>query len=148
MRDSQLFDVAVLRFFEPIAKAVGLPLSKIEDGVYEIPSPHFILRIRLHTGHHRGINVILRRTSAQTFDEKNPGYGIGHFVSFEGGEWNNDDLVETDADFTRQVDQFAKASAEFVIPYLLGKGEHFEAIEQQVAERNKIGGAKEMKGSF
>jgi hypothetical protein len=54
MCDSKLFDKAVAKFFEPIAHRLGLPLTKIRDGVYEIPSPHFILRIRLHTGHARG----------------------------------------------------------------------------------------------
>jgi hypothetical protein len=89
------------------------------------------------TGHRRGLNASLGRTSAQTFDENNPGYGIGRFVRFEGGKWDSNNLVGTDADFTRQVDRFAKAAAEFGIPYLLGKGEPFEAIERQVAERNR-----------
>jgi hypothetical protein len=46
MRDTKIFDEAVMAFFEPIARRLALPLLKVRDGVYEIPSPHFIMRDR------------------------------------------------------------------------------------------------------
>lgn len=134
MRDSKIFDEAVLQFFGPIASAAELPLSKVQDGVYEITSPNFVMRIRLHTGHQRGINVILRRASNEAFDEKHPGYGIVHFVKFGGGEWESDETVRTDTDFMRKAHQFARAAERYGIPQLLGKEDHFNDIEQRVAE--------------
>lgn len=59
MRDSETFDEAIAKYFAPIAGELGLPLTKVDESIYEIPSPHFILRIRLHTGHRRGFNVIV-----------------------------------------------------------------------------------------
>lgn len=135
MRDSKIFDEAITQFFEPIASTAGLPLSRVQDGVYEIASPHFVMRIRLDTGHRRGLNVILRRASTEGFDEQHPGYGIAHFVRFGGAEWESEPFLQTDEDFMQRAHAVAKASEEYVIPYLLGRGEgeHFDSIEQQVA---------------
>ena len=69
MRDSVLFDKAVDAFFAPLARKLDLPLIKVRDGVYDISSTHFIMRIRLDTGHRRGLNVILRPASFREFDE-------------------------------------------------------------------------------
>src|SRR5262245_40411103 len=86
MRNSNLFDKTMADFFGPIAQRLHLSLVKVEDGIYEIPSQHFVLRIRLHTGHARGMNVMLRPASVRDFDENEPGvhYGIGCFMEFNG----------------------------------------------------------------
>ena len=138
MRDSQLFDQAVGTFFEPIARRCGLPLSKVQDGAYEIASPFFIMRIRLNTGHRRGLNVLLRPASVREFDEDEPGveYGIGNFVVFEGEDWK-EQLVETDMDFLQRAECLAKASERFGLPYLLGEGKSFDAIKEMVKRRTE-----------
>jgi hypothetical protein len=138
MRDSKIFDEAVAKFFEPIARRLGLPLSKVREGIYDIPSPHFIVRIRLHTGHRRGLNVLLRPASLREFDEDKSGaeYGIGNFMIFEGAEWK-EELVETDADFLKRAAWLAKALEQFGLPYLLGQGRNLDEIKEMVKQRTK-----------
>ena len=140
MRDSALFDEAVARFFNPLAVKLGLPVEKEKGGVYEIRSPHFVLRIRLDTGHHRGLNVMLRPASARDFDENKPGIecGIGCFVLFQGEDLKQTMMsVYTDEDFLKQAELLAKASERFGVPYLLGQINDFEAVQEFIRKRGK-----------
>ncbi len=140
MRDSELFDKAVARFFEPIAHELGLPLTKIGDGVYEMPSAHFITRIRLATGHRRGLNVILRRASLSDFDEGKPGiqYDVGCFMLFTG-----EDIkpllfdVITDEEFLKKAQLLAGATERFALPYVLGHKNDFEAVREFIRKRGE-----------
>jgi hypothetical protein len=140
MRDSELFDQTVRKFFEPIARSLTLPLTKVEDGIYEIPSPHFILRIRLDTGHARGMNAMLRPASLHNFDENEPGvhYGIGCFIQFHG-ERLEDTFIEVGSDeaFLEQARLLAKATERYGIPYLLGQGKEWEAVKQMIAAKTE-----------
>jgi len=67
----KIFDRAVATFFEPIAQKQGLPLVKIKNGVYEVPSPYFILRIELDFERDMGISVALRQASLRDFGHRN-----------------------------------------------------------------------------
>jgi hypothetical protein len=138
MRDSKLFEKAVTTFFAPIARNHDLPLSRVRDGVYEIASAYFVMRIRLDTGHRRGLNVLLRPASSCHFDENEPGteYGIGNVMLLEGEEWK-EQVIETDVDFLKRAEWLAKASERFGLPYLLGKGKDFEAIKKMVEKRTQ-----------
>ena len=138
MRDLQLFDRSVEAFFEPIARRLGLPLSKVQGGVYEVASPYIIMRIRLHTGHHRGLNVMLRPASSRVFNESEPGaeYGLVHFVLLEGGDWT-EPLIATDADFLNWAAQLAIQSERFGAPYLLGKGKNYDAVKEIVRQKSR-----------
>jgi hypothetical protein len=140
MRDSGLFDEVVGQFFEPIALKLELPLFKVEDGIYEIPSPFFIVRIRLDTGHARGFNVLLRQTSICDFEDYKPyiQYGIGNFVLFSGEKLESMNIF-TDEDFLRQAQLLAEASERFAIPYLLGQKNDLEAIARMVEENGREG---------
>jgi len=133
MRDSEIFDEAIANYFAPIARELGLPLVKVDDGIYEIPSPHFILRVRLHTGHGRGFNVILRQASSRKFDENEPfvQYGIGCFMEFHGEDLNQTFIdVDSDDDFMKQAQLLADATKRYGVPYLLGEGKDFDAIQE------------------
>jgi len=139
MRDSELFDKSVHQFFEPIARKLELPLFKVDDDIYEIPSPYFILRVRLHTGHHRGLNVFLRQSSFCDFDENIPGseYGLGWFMGEDKNQLPNDAC--TDDDFIKQVQLFAAASEHFGAPYLLGQQSDLENIKEMVSKKIEEG---------
>jgi hypothetical protein len=92
MPNSTLFDQTAHELFEPIAQKHGLEFFKRNDGSYEIVSAHFIVRIREDTGHRRGLNVLLRRSSFRNFDENSPDdieYGLGNVARFKGEEWQN-----------------------------------------------------------
>ena len=138
MRDSHLFDEAVKIFFAPFAQTLSLLLSKIRDGVYEIQSPYFIMRIRLHTGHRRGLNVLFRPASLRDFDENQPGgeYGIGNFALYHG-QRIEEPIIETDADFLNVAENLGKAARQFGTPYLLGAGGDWEAIKEMASGRNE-----------
>ena len=138
MRDSKIFDEAVVKFFQPIAQKLDLPLSKVSEGVYEISSPHFVMRIRLDTGHARGLNVILRQSSLREFDENEPfvQYGIGCFMQFYGESLQETFIdVDTNEDFLEQARLLAIAAERYGVPYLLGQGKDFDAVQQMIRKR-------------
>jgi hypothetical protein len=140
MRDSKLFDQAVAKHFGPISQKLGLLLSKISDGVYEMPSPHFIMRIRLHTGHRRGLNVLFRPASLRDFDESKPGiqYDLGCFMLFQGEDLKQVMVdVDTDEDFLRQARLLAGATERFGVPYLLGQKNDFESVREFIQKRGE-----------
>jgi hypothetical protein len=139
MRDSKLFDKAVAQFFEPIARKLDLPLIKMNDGVYEIQSPYSIMRIRLDTGHRRGLNVLLRPASLREYDENKPGeFGIVNFIEFNGEKLQQTFFdVFTDEDFLRQAQLLAQAAERFGIPYLRGQKNDFEAIGEMIKKRGE-----------
>ena len=147
MRDLKVFDEAVATFFEPIARRLALPLLKVRAGIYEIPSPHFIMRIWLDTGHRRGLNVILRQTSVHDFDENKPGvqYGIGAFMQFHGERLDQTFIeVDSDKEFFKRAQLLAQAADLYGVPYLLGRGEDWEAVKEMISKKtaedlNKIG---------
>jgi hypothetical protein len=149
MRDSELFDKAVKRFFEPMARRVNLPLSKVQEGAYEIQSAFFIMRIRLGTGHRRGLNVLLRPASLHEFDETEPGaeYGVGNFMLFEGEPWE-DPTIETDADYLKRAEWLASAAERIGLPYLLGQGKNYEAVKEMVKRRTEEEAEKIKKYEF
>lgn len=134
MRDSKIFDQTVAKFFEPIARKLGLSLVRVMEGVYEIYSPYFIMRIRLDTGHsRRGLNVILREASHREFDERAPyiQYDIGCFTQFYGEKLEDTFIdVLTDEDFIKQAQLLAQAAERYGAPYLLGQGKDFEIIKE------------------
>jgi hypothetical protein len=138
MRDTKIFDEAVMAFFEPIARRLALPLLKVRDGVYEIPSPHFIMRVRLDTGHRRGFNVILRPASAREFDENKPGiqYGIGAFMQLYGEGLEQTFInVDSDEDFLKRAQLLAQTAERYGVPYLLGQGKDWEAVREMVSKK-------------
>jgi hypothetical protein len=140
MRDSQLFEKAVEAHFEPLARRLGLPLSKVREGVYDLPSPYFIMRIRLDTGHRRGLNVSLRPASFLEFDENKPGVqlGIGCFIEFHGEDPNYTLIeVSSDQDFLERARLLALASTKYAAPYLLGEGADWEAVSQMVQRKTE-----------
>jgi hypothetical protein len=138
-RDSRIFDEAVARFFAPVATRLGLPVQRIAVGVHEVSSPWFIMRVRLHTGHHRGLNVLLRPASQREFDENEPGteLGIGNFAQFAGEDWN-EPLIETDSGFMDRAESLASAAERHLAPYLLGQKNDFSAVQEMVSERTRI----------
>lgn len=84
-RDARLLDRAVAAYLEPIAKKHGLPIVRIQDGIYEIPSPYFIQRLEAYAGHSaRDMSAHLRKTTLCVLIERDPKiqYDIGWFVRF------------------------------------------------------------------
>lgn len=140
MRDSKLFDKAVETHFEPLSRKLGLPLSKVQDGIYDIPSRQFIMRIRLDTGHHRGLNVSLRPASFLEFDENKPGIqlGIGCFIEFHGEDPRNTLIeVSSDEDFLERARLLAVMATKYAVPYLLGKGANWKTVSEMVQRQTE-----------
>jgi hypothetical protein len=138
LRDAELFDEAVARFFRPFAQKHNFSLSKVREGVYDIFSPFFIMRVRLDTGHRRGLNVLLRPSTIRAFDENvaRTEYGIANFVRFQGGEWK-EGLIDTDIDFMERAEWLGCTSEKFGLPYLLGQKNDFDSIKTMVELRTK-----------
>ncbi len=142
MRDSELFDRAVAQYFQPIAQELDLTLTKIVDGVYDMPSQHFIMRIRLHTGHRRGFNLILRPASWPDVDENDPNVpqlGIACFAQFHG-ETLQDIFIDVsdDKEFLKQADLLAAAAKRYAVSYLRGKGQDWDAVREDVRKKTEM----------
>jgi len=140
MRDSETFNEAMAKYFAPIAQELGLPLSRVDDGNYEISSPHFILRMRLDTGHRRGLNVLLRPASQLQFDEDKPGseYGLSCFMEFHGEDLKKTFIdVDSKEDFMKQSHLLAQATRRYAVPYLLGEGKDFDAVRAAIRKRSE-----------
>lgn len=153
MRDSLIFDEAIAKYFAPFARDIGLPISKMSDGIYEITSPYFILRVRLHTGHRRGLNVLMRLSKYREFsdDDRTPGvmYGIGCFMENSCKDWQNKFVdVETDDDFRKQTELLAEAAKQFLAPYLLGEKKDFQVIKETWDRKGKAAAAEIRKLKF
>ena len=135
MRDSKLFDEGMKTYFLPFAQKHGLSWAKERDGVYDILSPYYILRIRLDTGHRRGANVILRPASHRVFDENDPTVQIGlrWFAEFYGKKSQNlFNEVSDRESFLDQMRLLALAAEQYAEPYLLGRGRNWDAIKEQI----------------
>jgi hypothetical protein len=145
-RDAELLDRAMKMYFEPIAQKHNWPLVRIQDGIYEMPSPYFIQRIEAYAGHgNRDLSAMLRQTTLRAFKERTPGFqcDITWFMRF------NDKNTEafrfgiiTDEDFLKMTQLFADAIEHFGVLYLLGKKNDFEAVMQFVQEQGKASVAR------
>lgn len=138
MRDLRLFEKAVESFFGPLARNHGLSSCKASEGAYEFRSGLFVMRVRLDTGHARGINVLLRPTSLHDFDESKPSseYGIANFMLLHGERPECAFIdVNTDEDFLTQAQLLAKAAERLLVPVLVGDSDDFRAVEELVKRR-------------
>ncbi|MGH7939815.1 MAG: hypothetical protein ACREFR_01930, partial [Limisphaerales bacterium] len=127
--------------FEPIAQKCGLPLIKIQEGIYEMPSPFFIQRLEAYAGHSsRGLSAMLRQATLRAFVERVPGFqcDITWFMRFNGKDTEAFYFnIVTDEDFLKMAKLFANAIEHFGISYLLGQKDDFEAVNQFVQEQSK-----------
>src|SRR5262245_59887103 len=121
MRELKLFDDAVQRYFMPVAERLRLQTSRVRDGFYELASPFLVARIRLDTGHRRGLNVIAHKPSMREIDENEPWsqIGIANFAKAAGEECLEPD-IENDGDFLERAAWLAKATDRLLTPYFLG----------------------------
>jgi len=121
-------------YFEPIAQKHKLPLVRIEDGIYEVPSPHYILHIEAYAGHSsRGLSASLRKTTLCTFVRGRAGfqYGIGWFMSSKGENIDYFNFqINDDDDFLKMAQLYADATERFGISYLLGQTDDYEAVRE------------------
>jgi hypothetical protein len=135
----RIFDSAVVTFFEPIAQKYGFPIVKIKNGIYEIPTPHFILRIALDFERDMGLNVTLREVSLRDFDDRalNVEYGIGCFMLFNGEDIKPLHFdINTDEGYLKMAQLLADQTERFAVPYLLGQKDDFEAVREFMKKRS------------
>jgi hypothetical protein len=133
---SKTFDAAVSRHFKPIARRFSLPINRLKDGVYEIPSPYFIMRIRFGIGHGKSILVTLACVDEKPadIDDESKEYGIGVIAAYNGEEMCTEQ-VDTIEDFLQQAERTARLAEEFGIPYILGQKSDFNEVKEFVRER-------------
>jgi hypothetical protein len=136
----EIFEKVVTAYFGPIAQKYGLPLVKIKDNIYEMPSPYFILRIGVYSGHGSGRNITatLHQVTLCNFAENKPlcQYGVGWLGSFaeDKSEPFHADL-NTDDGFLKKAQMLASQTECFAISYLLGEKDDFEAVSEFVQKK-------------
>jgi ABC-type tungstate transport system permease subunit len=144
------FDLAVWRPFEPIAKRLKLPLSRLKDDLYEIQSPYFSVHIQYTKGHlGKGILATLFPTNEQpaNANDKVRAFGVGVIAKYYGADMQTH-LVTTEEEFFQQAEHIAKMAEMYCAPYLLGTKDDFEQIKSYVDGLIEKSGIREKKWNF
>src|SRR4051794_29751256 len=112
MTNLQLFDQAVRNYFFPITGDARFVLERVDDGLYRIVGGDFIVHIRMDTGHHRGLNVLIApRTDAPTIDDL--GYGILNVAEYNGYKLELLDN-DTESEYFESAERLADATRRFL----------------------------------
>lgn len=132
--DLKTFDVAIAKSFAPIANHLKLQVRKLAEGVYEIESREFTVRIRHGTGHRKDILITFLPTAERPIDvgDLSKEIGLGVVVRFNG-ETLSDMQFDTEDEYLRYARDLAEAVKKYLVPYLLGLRTDFPEIKEFVA---------------
>ena len=130
---SNTFDEAVAKFFAPIVSRANLAIRKLGQGVYEVQSPEFTMRIRRGSGHRKDILVTLLPTAERPSDirDLSKEIGFGVIANFHG-EKLAELPFDTEDDYFRYASSLATAAEKFLLPYPLGLRTDFLEIKDFV----------------
>jgi len=131
----RMFDDAAARFFAPIASRAKLPFQSLGDGVYEIQSREFTMRVRRGTGHRKDILITLLPTVERSADlgDLSKEIGLGVIAKFRGENLAEPSLA-TQEEYFRYSENLAIASERLLVPYLQGNKTDFSEIKAFVAK--------------
>jgi len=141
------FEQAVARYFVPIAQEHGWSCIRRAPTVYEIPSPHFVMRIRFDVGaHRRSINALLLPKDQMPGDIENGGEGELGIAVIAGYNGVTIESIPWDWDQNKngllgQAQYVAAMVREHGLPYLTGKKSDWpnvvEFISKRIEERSE-----------
>ena len=144
----QTFEKAVRLHFEPIARDHVWPLLHNSQDIYEVPSPHFVMRIRFGAGFHtRTIDVTLAPSGLKPEGVAGDEAELGLFAvaGYNGVEMQILPREQTEVGLLEYAAYLAAMAAAFALPYLLGSKVDWDHVRdywraESAKEMNKIKG--------
>jgi hypothetical protein len=134
-----LFKKAVAQYFEPIAHENNLPLVRPGEKLYEIPSIHFVMRIRFDVGAHtKSINATLIQSHQMPGDIEEgclDELGVGVIAGYNGVEVRYVPWEQTEEGFLQQAKAIAIQAKQFAVPYLLGQKSDWNYVRAYIQEK-------------
>jgi hypothetical protein len=143
----ETFDFAVSQYFEPMAKRFRLSISHLKDGLYEIQSPYYSMRIEYTEGHiGKQILATLFPTKDRpaNVEDRVRKYGVGLIAKYNGVDMQTHPVRAVE-DFLSQADHIEKMTEKFCVPYFLGQKNDFEQIESYAEGLIEKSGIRKMK---
>jgi hypothetical protein len=125
----ELFDSEVRRAFKPISEQLGVPLEQVIQGVYQLGSHGYWLRIRRGTGHRKDflITLSIREKSKEELSDAIDEVGLGVIVEYKGSQLPQSSLDSLD-DWKAALEQASRNTQQFLSPYLTGECNDFDEI--------------------
>lgn len=133
------FERAVARYFEPIARQHRWPFIRTSAQLYEIPSPHFVMRIRFNIGAHaKSINATLIPTKELPGDVEDGGHGelgVAVIAGFNGVPIEYIPWDATEEGLFKEAQHVSNMAQQFALPYLLGQKSDWESIKKFICRK-------------
>jgi hypothetical protein len=133
----ETFERAVTQYFEPIAREHNWPLIRGTAELYEIPSPHFVMRIRYSVGAHaKSIYATLIPANEMPGNIEQGGrgeLGVAVIAKYNGVPieyipWDN-----IEEGMFGEAKYVADMATEFAIPYMLGQKSDWDEVKAYIA---------------
>jgi hypothetical protein len=133
---ADFFEQGVANTFRPFAVRAGLPLRRLQDGVYEMSGCQFLMRIRRGTGHGKDFLITLSRKEHVSDDPMNltGEIGLGVITEYNGKDETTAALALRDGSLPA-FRIAAEAAEEFCLPYLLGEKSDFADLQQFLRDK-------------
>jgi len=131
---------AVAKYFEPIAKEHTWPLVHQTPNLYEITTPHFIMRIRFDVGAHtKSINATLIPANQMPGDIENGKgeLGIGLIAGYNGMPIEYIPWDATESGFEEQAQHISNMVKQYALPYLLNQRSDWNEITEFLRKKNE-----------
>lgn len=145
MTFEKIFDDLVVRYYGLIAIQIGLTLTRLADGIYEIAGKSFAMRMRRGTGHFPSflITVSERKVVSRDLSDPTGEIGLGVIANF-----NNVSMPKGEArlaDLEPIFAETAKVAERFGVPYILGEKTDLSEIREFIEKRIQEKGIREKK---
>ena len=126
----------VTTFFAPFVANTKLAIEELGEGIHEVQSKKFIMRIRRGTGHRNDILVTILATAERPANNDDLSKEIGLAVLAEfRGETLAESPFDTEEAYLRAAAELARAAEKLILPYLLGHRTDFTDLKKFVAAR-------------
>jgi hypothetical protein len=123
------FEIAVARFFQPIAAEYGWQMIRCGSDAYEIVSPHAVMRVDYFQGQHtRSMNLRLRPQGQLHGSTEET--GVWPIAGYNGSPFEYIPWDQTAEGFLQEAEYMANMAREFCLPYLLGQKNDWEAVRE------------------
>jgi hypothetical protein len=139
------FEQSVRKWFDEVAAKRGLRVEKVSDGVLQIRSPKFRLRVSGSRNH--GTDLVDVGVTLFS-DESQPGIGLANIMEFRGDRLVSPELRARSADIDAEVRRLSDLAEEYCGAFLAGQRDQWNDIVQFVEEKIAREGIHESKYSL
>lgn len=125
-------DNSVQKWFGQLAGTLGLQVEKVTDGVFEIRSDDFWLRISGSRNH--GSDLVDLAITLFS-NQRKRGIGLANIMEFYGDRLISTELVATPASVDREIERLAQLASKYCKPFLRGVSTDWRKITEFVERK-------------